>query len=1029
MKKVLSILLWLFIGLIIALALLPFVFKGKIQEAIKTEINENVNATVDFSDASISLFKDFPSLSVKLNDLKISGINNFEGTDLLKAKNIYLQTDLTSIIKSDAGINIYALTIDRPELMILVNESGEANYDLAKQKEKEDTAQPSVFGKIESYQIKDGSLSYIDLSSGHRASLENVDHEGSGKFKQIKFDLTTTTQIEEITFSSDGISYLNKAKLDSDMTLGIDLENQKYTFNENVSSINDLDLTFTGDVQLKDEDIVLDLEVAAPNNKVSSIISLILQAYSKDFAAVQSSGNSYLKGEVKGNYNAEKNLYPKVNLKINIDNGRLKYPDLSLPIEEINLAVLVNSTKSDLSDLSANLDKFTFLLNDDRVVGKMKVTEAFTNPHITGLIDGNLDLASLQTAFPIEDTNFKSGKVKANVTIDAKADDIINENYRAITFSGDILATNLDLVYGNYPISSEKISINLNPDKIESQLIETKIGQSDFNATADVSNPLAFVTEDAIATTELSGHSKLVDLDELNSFSDAEAETVDTLQDLSLYKTQNIALDYEIDRLKYEEYKIENLNLVGNYNDDNLTLQNTTMRLDDQDLAFRGEAKGVSEYIFNEETISGKFYFDANEFNANKYMSEDSSAADDITEPFIVPENLDIAIYPEINSLIYDDYIIKNTEAKIALKDGMAEITDGTASLLGGKVMIEGLYDSTNPDEPLFNLKYNMSNMDFGKVAATSKSFKILAPIVSYIDGIFNSTLVMSGPLKKDMMPDFTKVDAAGFLETLEGEINGFEPLEKVGNAIGVSKIKDWTLKGTKNWFDLKDGKVILKPHDHQVDDMIFTVAGTHSISQDLDYVINAKIPREKLKKDKLAKNVEYGMDYLEKEAKSRGVNIDLGEMIYLDIFLTGTLKNPKVKVLPVGSGGRTLNEVVKDEITKQVNVLKDTITKELENRTEVIKDTVTKVVEAKVDTVASQIKDKVNQEVEKQKVVLKEKLKTKLDTAITQVLTDTLQSKLESKAEEVLGAEVKESIDSLKSKIKDWNPFKKKKN
>ena len=100
MKKVLRILLWIFIGLIIALALLPFVFKGKIQEAIKTEINENVNATVDFSDASISLFRDFPTLSIKLEDLTISGVDNFAKTDLLTAKNIYLQTDICLLYTS-----------------------------------------------------------------------------------------------------------------------------------------------------------------------------------------------------------------------------------------------------------------------------------------------------------------------------------------------------------------------------------------------------------------------------------------------------------------------------------------------------------------------------------------------------------------------------------------------------------------------------------------------------------------------------------------------------------------------------------------------------------------------------------------------------------------------------------------------------------------------------------------------------------------------------------------------------------------
>ena len=220
--------------------------------------------------------------------------------------------------------------------MILVNEAGEANYDIVKASEKDSSSQPSVFGKIESYQVTDGKLSYVDLSSGQRASLANIDHEGSGNFEQIKFDLVTKTQIEKISFSSDGITYLNNAKLDSDLTLAIDLENQKYIFNENVTRINDLDLTFTGDVQLQDEEIALDLEITAPNNKVSSILSLIPQAYNSDFANIQSSGNSYLTGGVKGSYNAEKNLYPQVNLKINIDNGRLQYPDLSIPIEEIN---------------------------------------------------------------------------------------------------------------------------------------------------------------------------------------------------------------------------------------------------------------------------------------------------------------------------------------------------------------------------------------------------------------------------------------------------------------------------------------------------------------------------------------------------------------------------------------------------------------------------------------------------------------------------------------------------------------------
>jgi hypothetical protein len=169
-------------------------------------------------------------------------------------------------------------------------------------------------------------------------------------------------------------------------------------------------------------------------------------------------------------------------------------------------------------------------------------------------------------------------------------------------------------------------------------------------------------------------------------------------------------------------------------------------------------------------------------------------------------------------------------------------------------------------------------------------------------------------------------------------------------------------------------------------------------------------------------------MDFLEKEASSRGVNIDLGEMIYLDIFLTGTLKSPKLKVIPVGSGGKTLNEVVKDEITKQIDVLKDTVRTELENKTEVLKDSVTKVIVSKTDTIKKQAEERVKVEVDRQKDKLKDAFKDKLDTTVTKVLTDSLEGKVLDRAKDVLGDDSKETVDDLKDKIKDWNPFKKKK-
>lgn len=1029
MKKVFRILMWFVIGLVIALILAPFLFKDQLQTAIKTEINKQVNAEVEFENVSLSVIKNFPSLSIDIEGIDITGVNEFDGISLMNAERVFLKTDMKSILKAEEGITISSIILEKPNINLKVDSNGKANYDITKSKAENSNQNSSFFGEIEAYKIVDGRLAYVDEQSKLRTVLVDIDHEGKGDFKDIVFDLDTETSIGSIDLSSDGITYLNKAKANADVKIAMDLDNSQYSFKDNLVKINDLDLAFDGDVQLREEDMLLELEMTAPNNKVSSILSLIPTAYKESVANVASEGNSFLSGSIKGKYNSEKNIYPKVNLKATIDNGSIKYPDLPLPIKDINLDLNVLSTATNLSDLLVDIKSFSFLVNDDRMVGKMAISNALDNPQIKGLIDGKINLENLAKAYPLEGYDLRKGIVTATMDIDAAAADIEAQNYSNIKFNGDVDIRDLDLNFDAYPLKAENAKFKLNPKSISGTFENAYLGESDFNGSMDVSNPLAFISESAEATTVINSNSKVLNLDQLQSYgSTTETSTDTTSSDLDFYKNLNIEANYSADKIIYEDYELNNLKTKGSYSEDRLTLSSSSLDLEKERISLRGESNNLSGYLFNDETLSGKFYLDADKIDANKFLNEDESS-DELTEIVVIPTNLDIEIYPEVKSLKYDTYQLRDVEAKLSVSNGIMNLTDGSAKTLGGKVNLDGLYDSSDAANPLFDLRYNMSEVDFGKVFASSESFKMFAPIAKYINGLFNSTMVMSGPLGQDMLPDFGQITASGFLETLKGQVSGFEPITKLGNALGVEKLKNFSINGSKNWFEIKDGKVILKPHEHFIDDMSFTLGGSHSITQELDYTINALIPRDKLSKDKLGKNIEFGMDFLEKEAQSRGVNIDLGDMIYLDIFVTGTIKNPKFKIIPVGSGGKTLKEVVRNKVNEQVDILKDTVTQELEKRTEAVKDTVTKVIQSKVDTVTNKVKDKAQTEIDKQKDAIKDKLKSKLDTSVTKVLSDTLQSTIENKAKEVLGEDAQQGIDSLKSKIKDWNPFKKKKN
>ena len=79
MKKFLK---WFFISLALLFVLLlavPFLFKGKIIELVKTEVNKNLNATVAFDDdISIGIISSFPDLNVSIKKISVANKGDFE---------------------------------------------------------------------------------------------------------------------------------------------------------------------------------------------------------------------------------------------------------------------------------------------------------------------------------------------------------------------------------------------------------------------------------------------------------------------------------------------------------------------------------------------------------------------------------------------------------------------------------------------------------------------------------------------------------------------------------------------------------------------------------------------------------------------------------------------------------------------------------------------------------------------------------------------------------------------------------------
>lgn len=57
------------------------------------------------------------------------------------------------------------------------------------------------------------------------------------------------------------------------------------------------------------------------------------------------------------------------------------------------------------------------------------------------------------------------------------------------------------------------------------------------------------------------------------------------------------------------------------------------------------------------------------------------------------------------------------------------------SNALGGKMFLNGILDASNPAQPKFNFKYDLSKVQFSNTLNSFVSVKKLAPVLEYIQG------------------------------------------------------------------------------------------------------------------------------------------------------------------------------------------------------------------------------------------------------------------------------------------------------
>lgn len=1020
--KIALVVLSLFLALFLAAALLiPRLYKEELLEVVREQANRNLNASLDFKDLDLSLFRQFPLLSVRLDSLSITGREEFEGLELLRAREILVAVSLWDLFRKDQPLDIRRLHLHEPRIHVLVLENGRANYDITvpdslAMPEEEASAQAIAFS-LSDYSIHDGFILYEDRSMPARVELSGLNHRGSGDFGTARFDLDTRTTVDSLTASYDGTTWLDRANAALDARLGMDMENMVFTLKDNALRINALSLVAEGRVAMPGEDLDLDMKITAPSNSLRELWSILPGAYTDDFAGLESSGTFDLDFWIKGLLSEES--FPSFALESKVSDGRIKYPALPYAVEQIALELAVRQPGDRLENMEIDLPRFRFSVNKQALSGFLSLRDPMRDPDVHMGIEGVLDLNDWKQAFPVEAQQV-SGRIAADLNLKARMSALDEGRYQDTDIRGEARLSAIRYQGADQPlIQIDEGLVRFSPEFVDASDFRIQAGRSDLALDARVDNILAIIHPERTLKGKMTLRSQLLDLNEWSTpeATPANASLPETEEAIAIglpAEQFDLSLDAGINRLISGDMEVKDLKIIGEAGPRSLQAREVSGRIGRSDFFLTGQMENLLGWLAGSEVLRGNIQFRSRLLDLNEFMSPDEDSTDggeSAFAPIPVPGDIQVRATARIDQLIYTDLDLHQVEGALSVGDQTVLLEDFRADGLGGRMAFSGAYVARDLNRPEFHFKYDLQQMDFRQVFQKVNTFRQLAPVGDYLQGRFSSNMVIDGFFDQTMTPVIGSINAAGYLETFNALLKGFKPLEGLAEKLNIAELKTMDLKSSKNWFEIVDGVVELKEFDYRYKDIDMRIGGRHSLEQDMDYQVKARIPRKYLDKTGITAQANTGMKWLEAEAARKGLNVSLGEFVNLAIGIGGQMTKPtySLRVLGTeGEGGSTMEDQVREQLADVTEKVRDTLTETARRKAEELEAEARAKAQARLDT-------------------LKRQAESKVDTAVTRAKEEVAKKigdEASKKLEELGGDKAKQEADKLKDQIKKWDPL-----
>lgn len=910
------------IGLLLAAAIIiPTFFKDDIEEYIKKEISAKLNVTphFDIDDVSLTLFSNFPDITIQVDNIGLEGKGIYKGDTLFHMKSIKLEMDIWSLMEDSYQIN--SIDLYTPMINAYVNENGIANFDIVKEdttstEEVVDTSATKLSLKIEHWGIHNANVKYVDKVHDIDAHLIGVNHVGSGQFDQLDFDLKTDTKISKINIREGKNHYFKNDSIHLDFTVGVSNYFTRFEFKKNNFSFNMFGFGMDGVIEIPAYEALIfkDFHISAKETDFKNLLSLVPESFLPDFDQLKTEGTLLFDANLNGELSEKR--FPEFDFNLGVNEGSFQYEDLPVGVKNIQLDFNCKNKTGDFDSTQIALKRLSATLGKADKISASLFLKGLTRIGVKGKCIIDMNLSHLKQYYHVSSIDKIAGLLHLDLNMNGNLSEYgeipsiylnaylkngkfktpyFDKTIENIQFNSSVSLPSHNLQQAQLVIKKCAIELDEEPFDISGKVSDLMVLKYDLKANG-VINLDKWLKLYPVNGIDLGGRMQLHQLNLKGDFAtilQEKYEQLDNSGELYVSKFRYFDKAYipgpiiiDTAELKFTPTHIHVNSCQGKISKSDFngsgTIQNYlgytfyTLGLPGADSVLKGNMNYSAQYFDVDEWLYGS------DSLPTPPGDEQLSEVEPL-EVYPLPRNINFVIASSLNKVKYDNLSLTSIKGNILFRDGKVTLEKGRFNLLGGQFKGNASYSTEIPLEPSFSLDLDVNLLSIQKAYGTFVTVKKYLPSVDKVKGEINSHISLTGKLAKDYYPIFTSISMDGMVDVLKANVIGSTLIDKINKVTNLKEPADLTLKNTKIYVDIHNGFLHFKPFQLKLGQVKMDISGRNGITGAIDYDIDLHVPPK-----------------LVNQLKFLGIEEQAGSQMMMNLAVGGTFLKPKVKIVGV---------------------------------------------------------------------------------------------------------------------------------